>query len=105
MIVRSFLHHDSIGICYLFGCGGHTSGAVVDPAGDIEPYIRASEEAGMCIKFVVDTHIHADHLSLGRQLAEATGAAYVLSSRAEVECPLHTVEDNDVLSLRNVVAT
>ena len=33
---------------------------------------------GMRIHFVIDTHVHADHLSAGRQLAEATGAEYVL---------------------------
>ena len=105
MILRQFLHHDPIGISYLFGCGGHASGAVVDPVGDIEPYLRASEETGMRIKFVVDTHIHADHFSAARQLAEATGAAYVLSSHAEVAFSFHAVEDDDDLPLGNVVAT
>ncbi|WP_114947587.1 MBL fold metallo-hydrolase [Microvirga calopogonii] len=105
MILRQFLHHDPIGISYLFGCGGHGSGAVVDPIGDIELYLRAAEETGMRIKFVVDTHIHADHLSSGRQLAEATGAAYVLSSQTEVAFPFHAVEDDDVLPLGNVIAT
>jgi glyoxylase-like metal-dependent hydrolase (beta-lactamase superfamily II) len=105
MILRQFLHHDPIGISYLFGCGGHASGVVVDPVGDVEPYLRASEETGMHIKFVVDTHIHADHVSSGRRLAEAAGAAYVLSSRAEVAFPFQAVEDNDVLPLGNVTAT
>ncbi|WP_262297094.1 MBL fold metallo-hydrolase [Microvirga sesbaniae] len=105
MILRPFLHHDPIGISYLFGCGGHASGAVVDPVGGVEPYLRASEETGMRIKFVVDTHIHADHVSSGRQLAEATGAAYVLSSQVDVAFPFHAVRDNDVLPLGNVVVT
>ncbi|MDF2809979.1 MAG: fold metallo-hydrolase [Microvirga sp.] len=104
MILRQFLHHDPIGISYLFGCGRHASGAVVDPVGDIAPYLRASEETGIRIKFVVDTHIHADHLSAGRQLAEATGADYVLSSRAQVGFPFRAVEDDDVLPLGNVIA-
>ncbi len=59
----------------------------------------------MRIKFVIDTHIHADHVSSGRRLADAAGAAYVLSSRAEVAFPFQAVEDNDVLPLENVVAT
>jgi glyoxylase-like metal-dependent hydrolase (beta-lactamase superfamily II) len=90
MILRQFLHQDPVGISYLFGCGGKASGAVVDPAGDIERYLRAAEETGMRIKFVVDTHIHADHLSAGRALAEASGGTYVLSSR--VHTPGHTPE-------------
>ena len=105
MILRQFLHHDPIGISYLFGCGGQASGAVVDPVGDPGPYLRAADETGMRIKYVIDTHVHADHLSAGRQLAEATGAAYVLSARADVAFPFLAVQDNDALPLGNVVAS
>jgi glyoxylase-like metal-dependent hydrolase (beta-lactamase superfamily II) len=61
--------------------------SVPDPVGDIEPYLRAAEAAGMRIHFVIDTHVHADHLSAGRQVAKASGAEYVLGSRAEVSFP------------------
>lgn len=105
MILRQFLHQNPVGISYLFGCGGHATGAVVDPVGDIEFYVDAAREAGMRINFVIDTHVHADHLSSGRRLAEATGAAYVLSSRAGVSFPFKPVEDGDALPLGNVVAT
>jgi len=104
MILRQFLHRDPVGISYLFGCGSRSSGAVVDPVGDIEPYLRAAEEAGMRILFVVDTHVHADHLSAGRELAKATGADYVLSARADVSFSFKAVHDDDVLSLGNVTA-
>ena len=84
MILRQFLHQDPVGISYLFGCGGRAAGAVVDPVGDIEHYLRAAEAAGMRIHFVIDTHVHADHLSAGRHLAEKVGAEYVLSAHADV---------------------
>src|SRR4026209_2839434 len=77
MILRQFLHTAPVGISYLFGCGGKAAGAVVDPVGDIQVYVRAAEETGMRIRFVVDTHIHADHPSAARRLAEASGADYV----------------------------
>lgn len=105
MILRQFLHHDPVGISYLFGCGGKAAGAVVDPVGDIQPYVRAAEQAGMRILFVVDTHVHADHVSAGRDLAEATGAEYVLSAKADVSYPFKGVEDGEVLPLGNVTAT
>jgi glyoxylase-like metal-dependent hydrolase (beta-lactamase superfamily II) len=104
MILRQFLHREPVGISYLFGCGGKAAGAVVDPVGDIEPYLRAAEEAGMAIHFVIDTHLHADHLSAGRALAEAAGAAYVLSSAAKVSFPFKAAGDEEVLPLGNVVA-
>lgn len=90
MILLQFLHRDPVGISYLFGCGGRAAGAVVDPVGTVEPYLLAAEAAGMRIHFVVDTHVHADHLSAGRQLAEAE---YVLSADAEVSFPFKAVRD------------
>jgi hydroxyacylglutathione hydrolase len=105
MILRQFLHADPVGISYLFGCGGKAAGAVVDPVGDIQPYLRAAEDAGMRIHFVIDTHVHADHLSAGRALAEAAGAEYVLSAEADVSFPFKGVHDDDVLPLGNVTAT
>jgi len=104
MIIRQFLHQDPVGISYLFGCGGRAAGAVVDPVGEIEPYLRAAEVAGMRIHFVIDTHVHADHLSAGRQLAEAAGAAYVLSAGADVSFPFKAVRDGEILPLGNVEA-
>jgi hydroxyacylglutathione hydrolase len=104
MIIRQFLHQDTVGISYLFGCGGRATGAVVDPVGDIGTYLHAAEAAGMRIHFVIDTHVHADHLSAGRQLAEASGAEYVLGSRAEVSFPFKGVRDEEVLALGNVTA-
>ena len=105
MILRQFLHSDPVGISYLFGCGGKAIGAVVDPVGDIEPYISAAEQSGMRIDFVIDTHVHADHVSAGRELAAATGAEYVLSAEADVSFRFKGVREGDVLPLGNVSAT
>jgi hydroxyacylglutathione hydrolase len=105
MILRQFLHKDPVGISYLFGCGGCATGAVVDPAAEIEPYLRAEEDAGMRIHFVIDTHVHADHLSAGRELAEAAGAEYVLFADANVSFPFKKVRDEEILPLGNVTAT
>jgi glyoxylase-like metal-dependent hydrolase (beta-lactamase superfamily II) len=105
MILRQFLHDDPVGVSYLFGCGGQAAGAVVDPAGDTQRYLRAAEDAGMCIRFVIDTHVHADHLSAGRELAAAADAAYVLSAAADVSFSFKGVRDGELLPLGNVVAT
>src|SRR3989344_6727895 len=102
MILRQFLHTDPVGISYLCGCGGKPAGAVVDPVGDIRPYLCAAEDAGMRIHFVIDTHVHADHLSAGRALAEAAGAEYVLSAEADVSFPFKGAYDGDGLPLGNV---
>ena len=105
MILRSFLHHDPVGISYLFGCGGKQIGAVIDPVGDPSTYVQAAQDAGMRIAYVIDTHLHADHVSAGRALASRTGAEYVLSNSADVAFPFRGVSDGEILPLGNVTAT
>jgi glyoxylase-like metal-dependent hydrolase (beta-lactamase superfamily II) len=104
MILRQFLHFNPVGASYLFGCGGRASAAVVDPIGDIEPYLEAADATGMRILCVIDTHMHADHISPGRRLAEAAGAEYVLFEGAETGFPFRGVRDGEVLELGNVAA-
>jgi len=102
MILRQFLHRDPVGISYLFGCGGRAAGAVVDPVGEVDPYLRAAEDVGMRIHFVIDTHVHADHISGGRRLAEMTGARYVLHTSSGAGYEFLPVGDGDNLDLGNV---
>ncbi|HLW71522.1 MAG TPA: MBL fold metallo-hydrolase [Candidatus Binataceae bacterium] len=103
MILRQFLHMDPVAISYLFGCGGKASGAVVDPVGDVGSYLGAARETGLKILYVIDTHIHADHVSTGRQLAEAAGGEYVLFTGAEAAPGFRAVRDRELLPLGNVV--
>ena len=102
MILRQFLHAGPVAASYLFGCGGRAAGAIVDPVGDIGPYLRTAEETGMRIRYVIDTHLHADHVSAGRELAQAAGAPYVLFAEAKAAFPFHGVRDGDFLELGNV---
>src|SRR3954462_13808152 len=95
MIFRQFLHSDPVGVSYLFGCGGKAAGAVVDPIGDIQPYLHAADNTGMRIHFVIDPHVHAAHFSAGRALADSAGAAYVLSAEAGVSFPCKGVRDGE----------
>jgi glyoxylase-like metal-dependent hydrolase (beta-lactamase superfamily II) len=102
MILRQYLHREPVGISYLVGCGGKGVAAVVDPVGNLEPYTSAAAIGGMRVAYVIDTHVHADHLSAGPALAQLTGAEYVLSAMAQVSVPFKAVEDGDTLALGNV---
>jgi hydroxyacylglutathione hydrolase len=102
MILRPFLHTDPVAISYLFGCGGKASAAVVDPLGDIAPYLSTAEATGMRIRYVIDTHLHADHRSAGRELAKTASAEYVLFAGAAANFPFRGVRDGEVLELGNV---
>src|SRR5262245_61745644 len=56
----------------------------------------------MRIRYVIDTHLHADHISAGRELAKAAGAEYVLFAGANAAFPFRSVRDGEVLELGNV---
>lgn len=73
-----------------------------DPINDVELYLRTAEESGLQIHYVIDTHLHADHLSGGRELAERARAQYVLHESAQTRYAFHGVTDGSVLDLGNV---
>lgn len=102
MILRQFLHTDPVAASYLLGCGGKASAAIIDPIGDPAFYLEAAAKTGMRILYVIDTHIHADHVSTGRRLAAGASAPYVLFHEAEAGAPFQGVRDGDVLELGNV---
>jgi len=77
--------------------------AVVDPQQDIAAYLEAAKAAGIQIRYVIDTHVHADHISGGRRLAKATGAEYVLHADAGASYNFRGVREGDVLELGNVL--
>ena len=73
-----------------------------DPIDDPEFYLRAAREMGLKLRYVFDTHVHADHLSGGRRLAERAGADYVLHERAGARYGYQAVREGDNLGLGNV---
>ncbi|MBP0633108.1 MBL fold metallo-hydrolase [Cupriavidus sp. amp6] len=87
MILRQFLHDTPVGASYLIGCGGRGVAAIVDPIGEPEVYLQATQAGGMRIAFVIDTHVHADHLSSAKALADRAGAEYVLFADADIPQP------------------
>lgn len=96
--------NDDASISYFFGCGGQGKAVAVDVlAGDEEWYADQARRLDVAITTVIDTHIHADHLSGGRKLAELTGAAYALheSSRGRAGFEFTPLADRQVLQAGN----
>ncbi len=92
-------------LSYFYGCCGLGQAVAVDVVeGDEEWFLGEAEKAGVRIAYVIDTHIHADHLSGGRRLAEKAGAAYCLHGSAigAVRFPFRALADDELLITGNV---
>jgi hydroxyacylglutathione hydrolase len=75
----------------------------VDPqAPDTQAYAEFANAKGMQIKYVIDTHIQADHLSGRRSLSEKTAAQYCLHTSADVGFAFTSLNDGQELDLGNV---
>jgi len=86
---------------YLIGSEGEA--AVVDPRRDVDDYVRVAAEHGLAIRYVVETHLHADFVSGHRELAERTGARIVFSRRAGAAVAHLPVGDGDEVRVGTVV--
>jgi glyoxylase-like metal-dependent hydrolase (beta-lactamase superfamily II)/rhodanese-related sulfurtransferase len=86
---------------YLIGSEGEA--AVVDPQRDVDQYIAEAEAQGLKIKYVIETHLHADFVSGHRELAERTGAEIVIGAKAGATFPHRGARDGDEIIVGQVV--
>ena len=73
--------------------------AVIDPRRDIDVYLEAARSAGLRIAFVVETHLHNDYVSGGRDLAALTGATHVIGAGAGLRYEHRPLADGDGFEL------
>ncbi len=82
---------------YYLESGGEA--AVIDPLRETAPYLRRAEKTGAKIKYVFETHFHADFVSGHLDLAEKTGATIVYGPHANTAYPAHHAKDGEEFSL------
>jgi len=101
MYFRQLLHEKRSCTSYLVGCPTFAVTAVIDPQGDPDYYLELAARSGLRITDVIDTHVHADHESAARELAETAGASLHFGEGAEVEFEFEALADGDVLKVGN----
>lgn len=85
--------------CLSYVIGSEGEAAVIDAALDPEVYLDLASENGWSITSVLETHVHADHLSRSRRLAELAGATLYLPDQDRVSYPFTPVRDRDAIDV------
>lgn len=110
MILERFYDEKLAQVSYLIGCAAAGEAVVVDPHRDVDVYLKAAEAAGVEIKHITETHIHADFVSGLRELAARTGATVYLSDEGDEnwkyqfvnEFPTVLLKDGDHFEIGNI---
>jgi len=90
---------------FYLGCLSHASyyigsgdeAAIIDPQRDVQQYLDEADAHGQKIKYVIETHSHADFVSGHIELAKKTGAQIIYGERAKTQFPTLKVKDGDEL--------
>ncbi|MEL6558801.1 MAG: MBL fold metallo-hydrolase, partial [Bacteroidota bacterium] len=76
--------------------------AIVDPLRETSPYIDKASKEGAKIKYIFETHFHADFVSGHVDLAAKTGAKIIYGPNAKTSYEIHEASDGEIFELGNV---
>lgn len=75
---------------------------IIDPLRETKPYIDRAEKDGAKIKYILETHFHADFVSGHVDLAQKTGATIVFGPNAETAFEAHIAKDDEILQVGDI---
>ncbi|MDB5191528.1 MAG: fold metallo-hydrolase [Segetibacter sp.] len=76
--------------------------AIIDPLRDVEEYINLAAERKASIKYIFETHFHADFVSGHIDLAKATGAPIVFGPNTETKFKVHVAKDGETFNIGKI---
>lgn len=87
---------------YLIGCQSAGVAAVVDPDRDVRKYLQVAAAENLRITHIIETHLHADHVSGNIELAKQTGATIYISELSQAGFSHTALQAGDVLQLGRI---
>ena len=99
MYFKQFLDERNGCASYLIASRQSNQAAVVDPSIEVAQYEAVLRDREFRLAFVIDTHVHADHVSGARLLVERHGGNLRLHESADVVYPFHALHDGEDLEL------
>lgn len=89
-------------VAYIVADTSTGEAAIIDPRRDVGEYVSWAEERGLRYIAIIETHVHADFVSGGKELAKATGATVYASRLGDVAYDHVPVDDGDVIHVGSV---
>ena len=94
---------DGLGcLSYMVGCPKVSRAVVIDPKRDIQAYLDTAQQEKMKITGIIETHIHADHVSGARELHLETDAPIYIGEQTPITYEALHLSDGDVISFGSV---
>jgi hydroxyacylglutathione hydrolase len=76
--------------------------AIIDPLRDIDAYLQLAAERNASIKYIFETHFHADFVSGHLDLQKKTGATIVYGPETQTSFPVHVAKDGEIFSIGDI---
>ena len=76
--------------------------AIIDPLREVQPYLDRLEKDGVTLKYIFETHFHADFVSGHLDLSKKTGAPIVFGPNAEADFETIIAKDGEIFEIGNV---
>ncbi len=96
MLIRQLFDAQTFTFTYLVADGINSEAIIIDPVDTkIEQYMRLLKELNLKLKYVFDTHVHADHITAAGKLRELTNCITLLGEATGATCVSKTVSDGE----------
>lgn len=88
---------------YLIGSLETGECAIFDPLWDVQPYLDVADTQSAKVRYIIDSHSHADHVSGARRLAQMTGGELIMPEQAEINFAATLVKGGDQIQMGEVM--
>ena len=106
MLLRQLFDAQTFTFTYIVASDYGKDAIIIDPVDRmVSTYIRLLKELGLTLKYILDTHVHADHITAAGKLRELTGAITVLGAETSSQCVNKKVKDGEKIFIDGLEIT
>lgn len=106
MLFRQLMDYESNTYTYLLASPETKNALLIDPVhGHLEQYLKLLAELGMTLRYALDTHTHADHITATGLLRQKTGCEIVMGEHAKATCVTKHLKEGETLQMDEIALT